>query len=165
MPAGTHKQLRVAEGGFSLSLRRRRGDFRRFLLQLSAGEKAEFGQVVTQGLQFDGGLAFVRVGDGAGEQIAALKLARRCRSLSAMSVTAEKIAVEALALPAEDRAFLARQLIASLDSTVDADAETQWHEVIDRRSREIEEGKVSCRPVEQVVQDIRNKFHARRQPS
>jgi len=78
--------------------------------------------------------------------------------------TPEKVA-EVLALPAQDRAYLARQLIASLDDTVDADAETQWQEVIDRRSREIEEGKVSCRPVEQVVQDIRNKLHARRQPS
>jgi len=80
-----------------------------------------------------------------------------------MSIAAEKVA-EVLALPAQDRAFLARQLIASLDTTVDADAETQWHEVIDRRSREIEEGKVNCRPVEQVVQEIRNKLHARRQP-
>ncbi len=81
-----------------------------------------------------------------------------------MSIAAEKVA-EVLALPEEDRAFLARQLIASLDSTVEPDAETQWHEVIDRRSREIEEGKVSCHPVEQLVQDIRHKLHARRQAS
>jgi putative addiction module component (TIGR02574 family) len=81
-----------------------------------------------------------------------------------MSIAAEKVA-EVLALPQEDRALLARRLIASLDDTVDADAETQWHEVVDRRSREIEEGNVCCRPVEQVVQDIRNKLHARRQPS
>jgi putative addiction module component (TIGR02574 family) len=81
-----------------------------------------------------------------------------------MSVASKTVA-EVLALPVEDRAFLARQLIASLDDSVDADAETQWHEVIDRRSREIEEGKVNCRPVEQVVQDIRNKLNASRQPS
>jgi putative addiction module component (TIGR02574 family) len=81
-----------------------------------------------------------------------------------MSIAAEKVA-EVLALPEEDRAFLARRLIASLDKTVDADAETQWNEVIDRRSREIERGDVSCRPVEQVVQDIREKLRARRQPS
>jgi len=81
-----------------------------------------------------------------------------------MSIAAEKVA-EVLALPEEDRAYLARQLIASLDDTVDFDAETQWHDVIDRRSREIEEGKVSCRPVEQVVQDIRARLNARRQPS
>ena len=81
-----------------------------------------------------------------------------------MSIAAEKVA-EVLALPEEDRAYLARQLIASLEDTVDADAEAQWNEVIDRRSREIEEGKVGCRPAGQVVQEIRNKLHARRQPS
>jgi putative addiction module component (TIGR02574 family) len=81
-----------------------------------------------------------------------------------MSIAAEKVA-EVLALPEQDRAFLARELIASLDNTVDAEAEAEWNEVIDRRSREIEEGKVSCRPVEQVVQETRNKLHARRQPS
>ena len=81
-----------------------------------------------------------------------------------MSIGAEKVA-EVLALPEEDRAFLARQLIASLDDTVDSDAETQWNEVLDRRSREIEEGKVNCRPVEDIVQTIRNKLHARRQSS
>jgi hypothetical protein len=58
-------------------------------------------------------------------------------------------------LPKQDWAYLARQLIVRLDDTVDANAETQWHAVIDRRSREIEEGKVSCRPTEQAVQDVR----------
>ena len=81
-----------------------------------------------------------------------------------MSIAVEKMA-EVLALPEQDRAFLARQLIASLDNTVEPDAETEWQAVIDRRSREIVEGNVSCRPVEQVVRDIRNKLHARRQPS
>jgi putative addiction module component (TIGR02574 family) len=81
-----------------------------------------------------------------------------------MSVTAEKVA-EVLALPEQDRAYLAHQLITSLDDTVDADAEAQWNEVIDRRSREIEEGKVTCRPVAETVQDLRAQFNARRQPS
>ena len=81
-----------------------------------------------------------------------------------MSIAVEKMA-EVLSLPEQDRAFLARQLIASLDDAVEPDAEMQWQSVIDRRSREIVEGDVSCRPVEQVVRDIRNKLHARRQPS
>lgn len=89
---------------------------------------------------------------------------RERRYFRRMSIAAEKVA-EMLALPEQDRAFLARQLIASLDDTVDADAEMQWQEVIDRRSREIKEGAVRCRPLEQVVQDIRDKLHARRQPS
>ena len=81
-----------------------------------------------------------------------------------MSIAAEKVA-EVLALPEEDRAFLARKLIASLDNAVDEDAETQWLEVIDRRSLEIDQGNVTCQPMEKVVQDIRTKLHARRQPS
>ena len=82
-----------------------------------------------------------------------------------MSIAAEKVA-EVLALPEQDRAFLAHQLIASLDNTVDADAETQWHEVIDRRSREMAEGRVDARPEEEVIQDIRAKLNAaRRQTS
>jgi putative addiction module component (TIGR02574 family) len=81
-----------------------------------------------------------------------------------MSIAAEKIA-EVLALPERERAYLARRLIASLDDTVDPDAETEWQSVIDRRSREIQEGNVVCRSVEHVVQDIRAKLRARRQPS
>lgn len=81
-----------------------------------------------------------------------------------MSIAAEKVA-EVLALPERDRAFLVHQLIVSLDDTVDADAEAQWNQVIDRRSIEIEEGKVACRPVEETVRDIRAKLDARRQPS
>lgn len=78
---------------------------------------------------------------------------------------AEQKAVEVLALPEQDRAFLAHQLIASLEDTVDADAAAQWQEVIDRRSREIEDGQVICQPVEQAVHDIRRRLHAHRQPS
>jgi hypothetical protein len=47
--------------------------------------------------------------------------------------------------------------------TVDPEAETQWHEVIDRRSQEIAVGRVNCRPVTRVVEDIRRQLHARRQ--
>lgn len=93
-----------------------------------------------------------------------LVMAPQLPDIQRMSIAAEKVA-EALAMPVEDRAFLARKLIASLDGVIDADAETEWHEVIDRRSREIDEGKVACRPVEEVIQDIRQKLHARRNPS
>lgn len=81
-----------------------------------------------------------------------------------VSVTAEQVA-QMLALPAEDRAYLARELIASLDDTIDADREILWDEVLDRRGREIEEGTVTCRPVEEVIRDIQAKLDARRQSS
>jgi putative addiction module component (TIGR02574 family) len=81
-----------------------------------------------------------------------------------MSVAAEKIA-EVLALPVEDRAFLAHELIASLDETVDSDTEAQWRDEIDRRSREMEEGVVESHPIEATLRQIRAKLDARRQPS
>jgi putative addiction module component (TIGR02574 family) len=81
-----------------------------------------------------------------------------------MSIAAEKVA-EMMALPIQDRAYLAHQLIASLDDTVDADAETQWNDVIDRRSREMAEGKVDTRSEEEMMAAIRAKLHARRQTS
>ena len=90
--------------------------------------------------------------------------ARQRRYFGRMSIAAEKMA-EVLALPLQDRAYLARQLIASLDDTVDADTESEWNEVIDRRSREMAEGRVDARSEEEVIGDIRQKLHARRQSS
>ena len=81
-----------------------------------------------------------------------------------MSIAVEKMA-EVLAWPEQDRAFLARQLIASLDETVEPDAETEWNEVIDRRSREMVEGRVDTRSEEEMIRDIRTKLHARHPPS
>jgi hypothetical protein len=48
---------------------------------------------------------------------------------------------------------------------VDADAEAQWNEVIDRRSREMAEGRVDARPEAEVIGDIRAKLHARHSAS
>jgi hypothetical protein len=59
-------------------------------------------------------------------------------------------------------AFLADQIIASLDATVDADAETEWHNVIARRSREMEEDRIDARPEEEMIRDIRAKLDAAR---
>ena len=77
-----------------------------------------------------------------------------------MSIAPDKMA-EVLAWPEQDRALLARQLIASLDNTVESDAETQWNEVIDRRSREMAEGRVDARSEEEMIRDIRTKLPAR----
>ena len=78
-----------------------------------------------------------------------------------MSIAAEKVA-EVLALPEQDRAYLAHQLIASLDNTADPDAETQWQEVIDRRSHEMAEGQIDARPEDEVLRGIRAKLNAAR---
>ena len=81
-----------------------------------------------------------------------------------MSLAAEKLA-EALALPKADRALLARELIASLDDKHDEGAEMEWREVIDRRTHEMENGKVSNRSTEEVLKGIRAKLNANREAS
>lgn len=81
-----------------------------------------------------------------------------------MSVAAEKLA-GVLAIPVQDRAFLAHELIAILENVVDMDAKARWRDNINRRSREIEKDRVNCRPVAETVQNIRAKLHARREPS
>lgn len=81
-----------------------------------------------------------------------------------MSMTENKVA-EMLALPVEDRAYLVRQLIESLDQEEDADAAESWNTEIDRRTREIENGAVDCRPVAESISDIRAKLNARRHTS
>jgi putative addiction module component (TIGR02574 family) len=92
-------------------------------------------------------------------------LSARLETTIFMRMSIEEKVAELLALPERDRALLAQKLIASLDDTRDEGAETEWEQVIDRRSREIKEGKVNCRPVDQVVKDVRHRLHAHRQPS
>lgn len=79
-----------------------------------------------------------------------------------MSIAAEKLA-EALTLPREDRAFLARELIVSLDDGNDSDVEMAWRDEIDRRTREMTDGKTSSKPIEQVLTEIRAKLNATHQ--
>lgn len=50
---------------------------------------------------------------------------------------------EAMKLPPEARAALAGSLLESLDTEVDADAESAWAIEIERRLREIEAGTAS----------------------
>ena len=77
-----------------------------------------------------------------------------------MTAEAEKIAAEILALPTPVRAYLAHELLSSFDAGADEDAEAEWMAVIDRRSAEIESGRVQCRAVAEVVKDIRAKLDA-----
>lgn len=58
----------------------------------------------------------------------------------------EKLLEAALKLPAEARAALAGRLLDSLDTVVDADAETAWALEIARRLREVHDGSVKTVP-------------------
>jgi putative addiction module component (TIGR02574 family) len=57
-----------------------------------------------------------------------------------MSTRADTILDTALALPPNERAWLASELIASLDETNDSDVEAAWAAEIERRIAEVESG-------------------------
>ncbi len=83
-----------------------------------------------------------------------------------MTKIVNQIVDDILELPESDRAFLAHRLIQSLDDQIDSDAETLWMEEIDRRSREMRNKDVDCRPIGDAISDIRRKLKdARSQPS
>ena len=62
-----------------------------------------------------------------------------------MSMTAEKIVAEALALSPHARAFVAERLIESLDASPGAELSPAWREEIRKRCREVDEGAVELR--------------------
>ena len=65
---------------------------------------------------------------------------RQIATLIAMSATADKIRDSALTLPPDERAWLASELIASLDEGTDPGVEAAWAAEIERRIAEVEAG-------------------------
>ena len=61
---------------------------------------------------------------------------------------------QALKLPPNARAALAGSLIESLDENVHADAEVAWTSEIERRVREVREGRVDLIPWDDVRRQI-----------
>jgi hypothetical protein len=75
-----------------------------------------------------------------------------------MKMKIDDMAVELLGLPAEQRALLAKQLIASLDETEMEDVEALWVREAEARYAEIENGIVECQPVEEALKEAREKL-------
>ena len=75
-----------------------------------------------------------------------------------MTLIAEKLAVDMIKLPSSDRASLAHLLIESLDSNYDNNIDNDWKNVISKRSQEIKEGKVICRPSFDIIDEIKEKI-------
>jgi putative addiction module component (TIGR02574 family) len=71
-----------------------------------------------------------------------------------MSNGYEEIANAALALPPQARALLAEDLIASLEASQDVIDEA-WRVEIERRIKDIRDGKVELIPGEQVMSELR----------
>jgi len=63
---------------------------------------------------------------------------------------AQRLLKKALALPEQERAELAGNLLDSLDATVDEDADAAWQKEIARRLEEVKSGRVKTVPWSRV---------------
>jgi len=73
-------------------------------------------------------------------------------------MTLEQLALDVLGLSARERAILAQQIIASLEDEAVGDVEALWAEVAENRLRQVTENKVSLRPVEVALAEIKSKL-------
>ena len=76
-----------------------------------------------------------------------------------MTQEAHELLQKALALPENERAELAGNLIASLDATVDQDVDAAWQQEVVRRLHDVQSGKVESVPWEEVQQKGRTLLH------
>jgi len=67
-----------------------------------------------------------------------------------MSVKVEKIVEDALTLSVHARAYIAEQLIESLDSATEHELSEAWRVEIRKRCREIDEEEVELREADEV---------------
>lgn len=70
----------------------------------------------------------------------------------------EELSRKARALPTEDRARVAEELLASLDENRDRETEAAWDHEIRRRIAEIEDGTAKLVSAKEVFAEVRNLF-------
>ncbi len=78
------------------------------------------------------------------------------------SVQLKQLRDEALGLPAEDRAQLAHDLLASLDGPADSDADSAWATEIERRVAELDAGTVTTVDADEVLRQARGRLRSTR---
>ena len=76
-----------------------------------------------------------------------------------MMQEARDLLQKALALPENERAELAGNLLSSLDTTVDQDVDAAWQQEVAHRLDEVQSGKVKTIPWEEVQQKGRTLLH------
>ena len=72
-----------------------------------------------------------------------------------MATLKDELEVEALKLPADDRADLARRLIESLEEADTGDFETEWIEEAERRYAAYRQGVTTGRPGDEVFRQAK----------
>ena len=75
-----------------------------------------------------------------------------------MAANFDDIMKDALSLPPGARAMLADQLLVSLDAEDQKRIDALWAEEAERRDKEIEDGKVTPIPGEEVMERLRARY-------
>jgi putative addiction module component (TIGR02574 family) len=78
-------------------------------------------------------------------------------------MSADKLRQEALALPLDERAALAKELLLSLDEGADAGAEEAWVEELDRRAQAVANGTATLVNWADAEKRISARLKARRE--
>ena len=73
-----------------------------------------------------------------------------------MTHEGQELLQKALTLSDNERAELAGNLIASLDTTVDPDVDAAWQQEVTRRAHEVRSGKIKTVPWPEVEQEGRS---------
>ena len=73
----------------------------------------------------------------------------------------ESILSEALKLPEPDREVLVDEILASLTMADDVTPAGEWSDVVARRLRDIDEGRVRMIPGDKVLEKLRGIVHGR----
>jgi putative addiction module component (TIGR02574 family) len=89
-----------------------------------------------------------------------LRLAYSLQAQNAlMTQEAHELLRRALSLPEKERAELAGNLIASLDTTVDRDVDAAWQQEVARRLNDVQSGKLETVSWEEVQRKGRSVLH------
>ena len=75
-----------------------------------------------------------------------------------MTTAAQEIARKALELSEDDRHYVVDELNNSFSREVNPQIEEAWKKEIERRVKEVDEGKVELIPLEEVLQRVREKL-------
>jgi putative addiction module component (TIGR02574 family) len=71
---------------------------------------------------------------------------------------AEQLVEEALQLPEDDREWIVDRLSQSIEGDSAESVEAAWAVEIDRRIKEIDEGKVELRPWDETMAELKARF-------
>ena len=77
-------------------------------------------------------------------------------------MSSDAVLAQALQPPPEERADVAKRLIASLDEPADGDVEAAWLAEVERRLQDVDRGTAKFEPWEVVRARLATRLHANR---